>query len=147
MISVSPMAPTLATAIDWSGSISDAGDVVEVVEQGEGLGRHVHLAEADRIEPALQRGDDGVDVLADLRDRRDELGDRVRQGLRHDETDDDQGDDDDRVDEDGRHDPRQARDDRRDPGHDRADDEREEPGQEERQQDVAERGQRPRRSG
>ena len=44
MIRVIPMAPMLATAIDCSGSMSVRGDVVEVVQDGQRLGRDVDLA-------------------------------------------------------------------------------------------------------
>jgi hypothetical protein len=136
-MSIVPTAPTLATAIDWSGSTSDAA-----MSSRLSSATWTCAATSTWLRPMESSqawsGATVSSMFALILDRRDELTDRRREGLRHDEDHDDERDDDRGVDQDRREDPRQPWDGVDDARDDRADDEGQEPGEEQRQQDVAE---------
>ena len=114
------------------------GELIEVRQRVLRLGDEVDLAQPDRVQHVLPRREDRRQVRPDVRDRRDELGDRGRQRARGDDHEHDEDHHDQRVHDDRGQGPRQARVEVDEAADDRADDERQEPRQEERQEDVAE---------
>ena len=129
---VVPIAPRLATATDWSGPTRPVAESRIEVRSCSAGDHEVDLGEAELVEPRLERGEDLGQVLAQLREVIDELGDAGRQRLgdEHDQRDH-PGEQQEVDDHDGHH-ARQPRHVGDDPAHDRAQHEGDQPGQEER---------------
>jgi hypothetical protein len=96
---------------------------VKVAERRLRLGDQVDLAETDRVEPGLPRGEDRRQVRLDVGQLLRELADRCRQCPSGDDDEDDQDGHNRAIDEDRRDRSWQTRDDVDDRGDDRADDE------------------------